>query len=50
MLDLSSEGLSFFVGNFGIVFAQAFQDKVRDIFNIMLPFLFATYIIKPLRV
>ncbi|MCL0077394.1 hypothetical protein M1O12_05200 [Dehalococcoidia bacterium] len=45
MLDPGGKGLSLFVGNFGILFTQIFEDKVRKMLNIMSPFLFATNII-----
>ena len=45
MLDLGGEGLCLFIDNPGVILAQTLQDEVRDIFNIMLPFFFATNII-----
>ena len=45
MLDLGGEGLRLFIGNLGVILAQVFQDEVGDIFDIMLPFLFAADII-----
>lgn|GEM_PF-3592476 len=45
MLDPGSERLCLFIGDSGIVFTQAFQNKIGDIFYLMLPFLFATDIV-----
>ena len=45
MLDPGRKGLCLFVDNLGVILPQTFQDKVRDIFNIMLPFLFATNVV-----
>ena len=49
MFDLGGKRLSFLVGNLGIVFAQAFQDEVGDIFYLVFPFLFAANIINLTR-
>ena len=45
MLDLGGKWLSLFISDLGVILAQAFQDKVRYVFYLVLPFLFATNII-----
>ena len=45
MLDPGGKGLGFFIGNLGVILAQTFQNEVRYVFNIMLPFLFAPNIV-----
>ena len=45
MLDPGGKGLGFFIGNLGVILAQTFQDEVRYVFNIMLPFLFAPHVV-----
>ena len=45
VFDPGGEGLCLLIGDLGVILAQIFQDKVGDVFDIMLPFFFGANVI-----